>query len=154
VPGESAASNLAKKDALLFSDASYVLYSNQYVPLIKDASLCDRVIVQGKFDKEVGGGSILHLNLEEKITKPQMKKLISYASSKGVVYFAINYNYAQCTSCGKVYIGKYEVSPCHNAPVKMYLRVVGFLTEVLHWSKERQGEYKSRVFYKNGSLKL
>lgn len=154
VPGESAASNLAKKDALLFADAKYDLYSNQYIPLTKNACMTERIIAQGKYDKECGGGSILHLNLEEEVTTEQIKKLISYASSKGVVYFAINYSLNQCTNCGKVHIGKYDRSPCHDASVKRYLRVVGFLTEVDHWSKERREEYKSRQFYRNGGVKV
>lgn len=154
VPGESAAYNLAKKDSILFEEASYHLYSNQYIPLTKDAGLCDRIETQGVFDSDVGGGSILHLNLKEEIDKEQVKKLIKFSIYHGVMYFAINYNFCECTTCGKIYIGQMDVSPCHSAKVKKYLRVVGFLTEVDNWAKERRNEYEDRKFYFNGSLNV
>lgn len=147
VPGESAAYNLAKKDALQFEDAKYELYSNQYIPLVKKADMVHRIVAQGMYDRDCGGGSILHLNIQEEITQKQVKKLIEYTAKKGVIYFAINYNFSQCSSCDKVYIGKMDKSPCHDAPVKNYLRVVGFLSEVSNWSKERRHEYEQREFY-------
>ena len=149
VPGEDAASNLAKKDAILFPERSikYDLYSNQYIPLVKEASIVDRIIAQGRFDKECGGGSILHLNMQDKVTQKQVKKLLSFTASKGVVYFALNYNFCKCVSCGQVHVGKYDKSPCHNAEVRKFLRVVGFLTEVANWTPARREEYKKRQFY-------
>ena len=104
------------------------------------------------FDKECGGGSILHINMQDKVTPRQVKKLIHCTVSNGVVYFAINYNFSKCTKCGKVYIGKMEESPCCHAIVRKFLRVVGFLTEVSNWSKGRREEYPNRQFYKDDSL--
>ena len=150
IPGESAASNLAKKDKNLFDEAGkYKIYSNQYIPLIKNVDMSDRIVAQGRYDKDCGGGSILHINVQERISTSQVKKLIQYCASKGVIYFAINYNFCQCVTCNKIYVGKLTKSPCHNADVKKYLRIVGFLTNVENWDSARQEEYKSRQFYKD-----
>jgi len=150
IPGESAAYTFAEKDKLMFSQsAKYDLYSNQYIPLSKNVNMIDRIIIQGKFDKECGGGSILHINLDQEVTKDQMKKLIQFAANKGVIYFAINYNLIQCSNCGKVFIGNpsWTKSPCHNADIKRFLRVVGFLTEINSWAPQRKNEYVKRQFY-------
>jgi ribonucleoside-triphosphate reductase len=155
VPGESAAYNFARKDHLLFANAKYNLYSNQYIPLTKETDIVHRIISQGRYDSSVGGGSILHLNVCEQLTPAQMKNLVKFTSAKGVMYFAVNYAFSQCQSCGKVYIGKLDKSPCHNAAIDKYIRVVGYLTPVSTWAKERRVEFVERQFYtsiKDGDL--
>jgi ribonucleoside-triphosphate reductase len=148
IPGESAAYNLAKKDAELFDDAKkYKLYSNQYIPLVKGINMVERIVAQGQYDRSCSGGSILHLNVENKITPEIVRDMVNFSSAKGVMYFAINYNHAQCKTCGKVYVGKYKKSPCHAADMRNYLRVVGFLTEVSGWAEARRTEYGERQFY-------
>jgi ribonucleoside-triphosphate reductase len=147
IPGESAAYGFARKDSLQFEDASYEIYSNQYIPLVKEVDIADRIVAQGRFDKSVGGGSILHINVDEPITKKQIKKLIKFTAKKGVVYFAINLSLSRCTSCGKVYIGRLDKSPCHNADIDRFIRVVGYLTPVKTWSEARRTEYKDRQMY-------
>jgi ribonucleoside-triphosphate reductase len=146
-PGESAAVTFAKKDKLQFSDAKYKLYSNQYIPLSHTAGLSDRIIAQGKFDKSVGGGSILHINVDEDLTPGQVEKLIRFSAESGVVYFAINLSICKCLSCGKTFTGRYDKSPCHQADVQRFLRIVGYLTPVETWSEARREEYKLRQFY-------
>ncbi|HPM74134.1 MAG TPA: anaerobic ribonucleoside-triphosphate reductase [Saccharofermentans sp.] len=149
IPGEAAASALATKDKILYENANYDLYSNQYIPLTKETSLSNRIKVQGYFDKSVGGGSILHINVQEKIDKKQAKKLIEHTAKSNVVYFAVNYRLLQCPACQKIYIGEMENSPCHDKPMKKYMRVVGFMTEISSWSSSRREEYAHRKFYKN-----
>ena len=149
IPGESAAYTFALKDQVLFENTSlkYPIYSNQYIPLSKSVDIQQRIRQQGQYDKTVGGGSILHLNIQEKVSKEQIKKLVSHCAKMGVVYFAINYNFCQCNTCDKVYIGQFNISPCHQASVKKYTRIVGFLSETDHWSQQRKFEYSNRQFY-------
>lgn len=152
IPGESAAVDFVKKDKLLFDgDVKYKIYSNQYIPLTKDVDVLDRIKIQGRFDADesTSGGSILHVNLSEKVSANQMKDIILYAAKCGVTYWAMNYGISQCKKCGKTYVGQYDKSPCCDAHVNKFLRVVGFLTAVKDWSKDRQEEYKSRQFYKS-----
>lgn len=147
IPGETASRDFAKKDARSFSNHKYKLYGNQYIPLWKNVDIQKRIALQGTFDSKCGGGAICHLNCTDSITKDQMKALIVGAAKQGVIYFAINIAQCRCQTCGKLFIGKFDKSPCHNAPVVHYLRVVGFLTPVENWIPERREEYKVRQFY-------
>lgn len=148
IPGEGAAVTFAKKDRILFDGKQpYALYSNQYIPLTKNCEIHDRIKMQGLYDSNVGGGSILHINIESVISKDQMKQLMLYSVKSGVKYFAINYGLSQCRTCNKTYTGQYEKSPCHNADVNKFLRVVGFETPVSTWSAERRKEFNNRQFY-------
>lgn len=154
IPGESAASTFVKKDQLIFDGkVKYPLYSNQYIPLVKDVDMVDRIRMQGEYDKSVGGGSILHINFDQTLTKDQFAEIMKYSAKVGVVYWAINYGLSQCKTCGKTFVGKYDKSPCHNADVDRYLRVVGFLTRISDWTSARQDEYEYRQFY-NGYTTL
>lgn len=153
IPGEGAGVTFAKKDALLFDGKQpYALYSNQYIPLIKNCEIHDRIKMQGSYDAEVGGGSILHINVESVISKDQMKELMVYCTDCGVKYWAVNYGLSQCKTCGKTYVGQYEKSPCHDAETDKFMRTVGFETPVATWSKERRAEFKERQFYSGVSL--
>lgn len=147
IPGESAAITLAKKDKLLYSASPYDIYSNQYVPLWKEADLNDRIRLAGKIDTACSGGAILHINVLESITEEQMKKLIISTAEQGVIYFAINVAQCRCVLCSQLHIGKFDKSPCCNAEVEKYLRVVGFLTSVDSWHARRRLEYTQRQFY-------
>lgn len=149
IPGESAAVTFAKKDSILFENANqYKLYSNQFIPLTKKTDIINRIKIQGEFDSMVGGGSVLFLNLENELTDDQLIKLMECCSKNKVIYYSVNYNYAQCPACKKIYIGKFEESPCCKEPMKNYIKIVGFLTEVNNWIKERrEDEYPERQFY-------
>lgn len=150
IPGESAASNFVKKDKLLFPDFNnpYEIYSNQYIGLTKNVNVIDRIIAQGLFDSDVQGGSILHVNLYDKLSKEQTKKIISTCGRAGVIYFTTIYGYSQCKDCKKTYVGEFEKSPCCNASVGKYMKVVGFISEMENWSKERKQEGLLRVKYR------
>lgn len=147
IPGESAAVSLAKKDALLFTNHKFTMYGNQYIPLWKNVDIEDRINAQGMFDSMCGGGAICHINCTDSLEASQMKTLIVSAAKKGCIYYAVNMAQCRCKSCGKLFIGKFEKSPCHDAEVHKYLRVVGFLTQVENWIPERREEYKIRQFY-------
>jgi len=150
VPGESAASNFARKDKIIFSEIDgYQLYSNQYIPLVNNADMIDRINVQGMFDSgdTTGGGAILHINLDSQISKNQMEDIIRYAASNGVIYWAVNYGLSVCKNCGKTFIGKYDKSPCHGAETEKWIRIVGFMVPVSSFSSDRKIEYNDRQFY-------
>jgi len=152
IPGESAAYELAQKDKKLFTNHKYTMYGNQYIPLWKNTDIEERIKVQGELDSYTSGGGILHLNCTDSLDPEQIKQLIEYAAKKGVIYFAVNMNIVKCTNCGKLYVGKFDKSPCHNAPVINYTRVVGFFVPVQQWSRPRREEYKIRQFYKTSDV--
>lgn len=147
IPGESAAIMFAKKDRLLFSNHNYKLYGNQYIPLSKNVDMEDRIRIQGLMDVRTQGGSICHINCTDSLDANQMKSIIINAAKRGCVYFAVNMAQCRCKSCGKLFIGKFDKSPCHDADVDRYMRVVGFLVKIDNWIPERREEYKIRQFY-------
>jgi len=154
IPGESAAFQFANKDKLLFSTCDYEMYSNQYIPLWENVDILERIKIAGIFDSLCSGGAIAHITCSDALTKNQMKQVIEYTAKCGVIYFAINISQCRCMTCGKLFIGKFEKSPCHNAPVQHYLRVVGYLVPVSSWNKHRREEYTRRQFYHSSDIKI
>lgn len=149
IPGESAAIKLAQKDSIVYPDMHYDMYSNQFIPLIVDVPLATRCRVQGAFDQSMSGGSILHINLAEKVKSVDiLETLMNFAISSGINYFAPNYNIQECED-GHTTVGKTGHCPkCGKDIVEDYTRVVGFYTPKSAWKSERQGkiDYESRVF--------
>ena len=155
-PSESSAVKLAHKDWLMGfnKDAEgnkvYHLYSNQFIPLTVNAQLFDRIRIQGRLDKKFSGGAIAHINVEQRVSDPEIiYKLIKLCARKGIVYWAINYNIQRCES-GHCNVGRGMRCPvCDGIITDSYTRVVGFLTNVKHWNPTRRSDadYKSRIFY-------
>lgn len=148
-PSENSSIKLAQTDKLLGVQSCYDLYSNQFIPLTTKADLLDRIMLQGKYDKLMTGGAICHLNIDTRITDPQvMEDLMIYAIKRGVIYSAINYNLQQCEN-DHMSVGKKETCDiCGGKIVDNLTRVVGFLTSVKNWHKvRREIDYPSRQFY-------
>ena len=149
IPGETACVKLAQKDQLLYN-MNYQLYSNQFIPLVKNVPLSTRIKLQGLLDNSMSGGSILHINIAEKIKSVEMLlTLMNYCVENDVVYFAPNYNMAICKE-GHITVGKVDKCATCGAEIDYNMtRVVGFFTKISDWVKERRGklDYESRVFY-------
>lgn len=156
IPGESMAVRLAHSDKLLGYNKDYEveLYSNQYVPLIKEATIYDRFKIQGKLDELTSGGSILHLNIHDgsQLSPSQVFKILETARKTKTVYFAINRVFCKCEE------GHYAISNNGSCPEcgakikKQFTRVVGFCVPVESWHHARQDEFHERVFYSDSSL--
>lgn len=155
IPAESMAVRLAKIDRILGYNNKWELYSNQYIPLIADATIYDRFKIQGEIDDYTSGGAILHLNIDDENPLPasQFKKLIELGRITKTKYFAINYAYSECIN-GHYSIGKKEnCSICQQEIINQYTRVVGFITPVKSWNKTRKEyEYDKRIFYDNSKV--
>lgn len=156
VPAENVAIKLATKDKLFGYNTKYDLYSNQFIPLITDANILDRIRLQGIFDKHFSGGSILHLNIGEQIEDVNdLYNLYITAISKGVIYFAVNY---VLTLCEDGHMGvdsaNATICSCGKEIVNKFTRVVGFLTSIKTWHYvRREKDFPNRKFYKQGVLK-
>lgn len=153
VPGESSAVKLAKKDSLRgCNPEGWELYSNQFVPLWEEGvDLLDRIRIQGELDGYCTGGAICHLNVADRIEKPEtMEALIRHAAASGVVYFAINYAINRCEA-GHMTVGHgADTCPICGSPITdTYTRVVGFLTNTKHWNAtRREHDWPHRTFLK------
>jgi len=153
IPAESMAVRLAKIDHISgHNPKNFKLYSNQYIPLIEDASIYDRFRIQGNIDALTSGGAILHLNIDDEkpLSAKQFRKVIEHAKNSGTVYFAVNYAYSECEKKHYV-VGKRKKCPVCKAKItQQYTRVVGFVTPVRSWNSVRRDyEYENRVFYSN-----
>jgi len=149
IPAENTSIKLANKDKVLGYNDRYTFYSNQFIPLITEADILDRIRLQGLYDEQLSGGSICHLNVETRLEdKEKLKSLIKSVAKQGVRYTGVNYNLQECTA-GHISVGKKDVCECGSKIENNYTRVVGFLTNTKHWAKERRKEdYPNRKFYK------
>lgn len=147
IPGEGAAINMAKKDRVYFGENENLLYANQFVPLWEDIDLISRAKIDGKLSKYFGGGVISHLNISSKTSKRQMTDLIKFAASCNLDHFALNACFSKCVN-GHVSVTNGDVCPeCGESVDEKFTRVVGYLTPVKNWVKERREfEFPKRKF--------
>jgi len=154
IPAENVSIKLASKDQLLKYQTEYNLYSNQFIPLIVNADLLDRIRLQGTFDKYFSGGSIMHISCDERLDNVEdMKLLIETCAKQGVIYFAINYMLRKCAN-GHMTVGSDHICPICSAEIEdFYTRVVGFLTNIKNWHKVRREEdAPNRQMYNSDSI--
>lgn len=148
-PSENSAIKMAAKDKLMGLQNEYELYSNQFIPLQVTANMLERIDLQGRFDSQFSGGSILHLNIDSRIDDIQSIVDLTESTIKaGCVYFAFNYNIQRCED-GHMSVGKNEkCTICGKSITDNFIRVVGFLVNVKNFHKvRREHDYPKRQFY-------
>jgi anaerobic ribonucleoside-triphosphate reductase len=151
IPGEQAAIKICEADKMIFPSFPnpYILYSNQFIPLIDRSDVYTRMKLQGQFDSRAQGGCIMHINLDHRLNNSaQMTRLIESAARAGALYFAVNFNIAWCeNSHVNVGSGITTCNACGGKIVRNLTRVVGFITDVSDWHQVRRWEYTKRHFY-------
>lgn len=148
IPAERANVVLCNKDNELYHPANeYFIYSNQWIPLMEKCTLDEKIKLGAILDKECGGGQISHINIQgDFANEEQAWDLLNYIASQGVIYFAYNKKISVCEN-EHAFFG--ETCPkCGKPKVDTYCRVVGFLTPVSSWSKERKKEFDHRKWFK------
>ena len=152
VPGE----NLGIKNAKWDKKDGYIVPRdcyNSYFYKVEDEScnLIDKFILHGKrLTKYLDGGSALHANLEEHLSKPQYKKVMEMAINTGCSYFTFNIPNTVCNDCG--FITKHNLPKCPKCGsdnVDYLTRIIGYLKRVSKWSEARQKEAKTRYYDNN-----
>jgi ribonucleoside-triphosphate reductase (formate) len=151
IPAESVAVKLVTKDKIRFGKENipFELYSNQYIPLIEDIPLPERIKISGKFMDILSGGGIMHINIQEKINDPDiMKKLIEYSVKNGVSHMAINYGFGICKNEHTTICGNSKIcSICGESIVNWMTRIIGYFTYTNSWNKvRREYEFGNRKF--------
>lgn len=148
IPAERANVVLCNKDNELYHPANeYFIYSNQWIPLMEKCTLDEKIKLGAILDKECGGGQISHINIQgDFANEEQAWDLLNYIASQGVIYFAYNKKISVCED-EHAFFG--ETCPkCGKPKTDTYCRVVGFLTPVSSWSKERKKEFDHRKWFK------
>lgn len=154
VPAERCAAILKQKDMMLYPDEvidEMPLYGNQWIPLGVKSTLFEKISLSAILDKACSGGSIAHLNLEAPLTDfNEAWRLLNYIASEGVTYFAFCTRINTCEH-NHAFFGK-TCSTCGGAVKTTWTRIVGFLTPISSYSKERAGEFKLRHWLSKGDL--
>lgn len=142
-----------KKDGYFVSRDCY----NSYFYLVEDESIniIDKFILHGeKLTKYLDGGSALHCNLEEHLSKAQYLKLLDVAIKTGCSYFTFNIPNTVCNKCGHISKHKLERCPkCDSENLDYLTRVIGYLKRVSTFSEPRQAETKER-YYADGKTEI
>jgi ribonucleoside-triphosphate reductase len=151
IPGESVCHRLPKTNRILLGEeeCTYPLFANQFIPMWEDATLWDRMEIDGKYGSMFTGGGIVHFSLGERTLPKQNEKIIRHAVQTGCEHFSLNPIYSVCEECGDTKFAKLTTcGSCGSDNIEYYTRTVGFFTPVKSgWSKPKQEfDFKERTF--------
>lgn len=151
VPAENLASKNYKWDAKdgYFVSSKHNLYSSYfYNPEDKAVSVIDKFKLHGEdFVKYLDGGSALHMNLEEHLSKEQYRQLLNVAAHYGTNYFTFNVRNTLCNDCGFISKDTLKACPkCGSTNIDYLTRVIGYLKRVSSFSEPRQEEAQVRHY--------
>ncbi len=150
------AENLGVKHAQWDKQDGYIVPRdcyNSYFYVVEDNSLniMDKFKLHGHaYVQYLDGGSALHMNLDEHLTKDQYRNLLKVAAVEGTNYFTFNIPNTICKEehCGHIdkrYLQKCPV--CGSSNVTWATRVIGYLKRIDHFSQARQSEASHRYYY-------
>ena len=126
---------------------------NSYFYVVEDDSLTilDKFKLHGApYIEHLTGGSALHMNLEEHLSKDQYLKLLKVAAKEGCNYFTFNIPNTVCNECGHIDKRYLKECPhCHSKNIDYMTRIIGYLKRVSNFSQARQEE-AARRFYAVG----
>ena len=123
---------------------------NSYFYVVEDDSLniIDKFKLHGAaYIEHLTGGSALHMNLEEHLSKQQYAQLLRVAAKEGCNYFTFNIPNTICNDCGTIdkrYL--HECPHCHSHNVDYMTRIIGYLKRVSNFSQPRQQEAARRYY--------
>ena len=123
---------------------------NSYFYVVEDESLniMDKFKLHGApYIEHRTGGSALHMNLQEHLSKAQYLQLLKVAANEGCNYFTFNIPNTICNECGcidKRYL--HECPKCHSKNVDYMTRIIGYLKRVSNFSQARQEEASRRYY--------
>ena len=126
------------------------LYNSYFYNAHDNTSVLDKFILHGRQTYQfTDGGSALHCNLEEHLSKEQYLKLIDFAVQEGTNYFTFNIPNSKCEDCGHIVKAPIDTCPkCGSKDVTWYTRVIGYLRPVSAFSRDRQIEAAKRTYSK------
>lgn len=147
------AENVGVKHAKWDKEAGYKTFRdcyNSYFYIVEDSSLniVDKFRLHGRrYIEHLTGGSALHMNLEEHLSKAQYRQLLRVAAIEGCNYFTFNIPNTVCNDCGHIdkrYL--HECPHCHGNNLDYLTRVIGYMKRVSNFSQARQQEAARRYY--------
>jgi len=123
---------------------------NSYFYVVEDDSLSviDKFKLHGRpYIEHLTGGSALHMNLDEHLSKQQYLQLLKVAAKEGCNYFTFNIPNTICNECGTIDKRYLKECPhCHSHNVDYMTRIIGYLKRVSNFSQPRQEEAARRYY--------
>lgn len=131
---------------------------NSYFYIVEDAdtNVLDKFKLHGKnYIEHLTGGSALHCNLEEHLSKAQYRQLLKVAAKEGCNYFTFNIPNTVCEDCGHIDKRYLKECPhCHSKNITWITRIIGYLKKINSFSEARQKEVALRYYASVGSKEL
>ena len=151
VPGENLSGKNYRWDAKdgFFVSAKHNMYSSYfYNPEDESLSIIDKFKLHGEdYVKYLDGGSALHMNIAEHLSKDQYRQLLKAAAHYGTNYFTFNCRNTVCNVCGHISKDTLTVCPkCGSDNLDYLTRVIGYLKRVSSFSEMRQEEAAHRFY--------
>lgn len=147
------AENLGVKNAKWDTEDGYSVPRpcyNSYFYKVEDetCNLLDKFILHGKrLTRYLDGGSALHANLAEHLSKTQYRHLLNVAIHTGCSYFTFNIPNTICNKCGHISKHRLERCPkCGSDDLDYITRIIGYLKRVSKFSEARQKEEAKRYY--------
>ena len=123
---------------------------NSYFYVVEDDSLniVDKFKMHGApYIEHLTGGSALHMNLEEHLSKAQYRQLLRVAAKEGCNHFTFNIPNTICNDCGHIDKRYLKKCPhCGSENVDYMTRIIGYLKRVSNFSQARQQEAERRFY--------
>ena len=123
---------------------------NSYFYIVEDESLniIDKFRLHGKkYIEHLTGGSALHMNLEEHLSKIQYHHLLRVAIQEGCNYFTFNIPNTVCNVCGHIDKNNLKTCPkCNSHDIDYLTRIIGYMKRVSNFSQSRQLEANKRHY--------
>ena len=151
VPGENLSGKNYRwdqKDGFFVSPKHNMYSSYFYNPEDESLSMIDKFKLHGdEYVKFLDGGSALHMNISEHLTKDQYRQLMKTAAHYGTNYFTFNCRNTVCNDCGYISKDTLEVCPrCGGHNLDYLTRVIGYLKRISSFSEMRQVEASHRFY--------
>jgi ribonucleoside-triphosphate reductase (formate) len=147
------AENVGVKHAKWDLEAGFTVLRNcynSYFYVVEDQNLnvLDKIRLHGKhYIEHLTGGSALHLNLNEHLSKAQYRQIFKAAAVEGCNYFTFNIPNTVCNQCGHIDKRYLKVCPeCNSTDVDYLTRVIGYMKRVSNFSQPRQVEAAQRFY--------
>ena len=151
VPGENLSGknyNWDRKDGYFVSPKHNMYSSYFYNPEDDSLSMIDKFKLHGdEYVKYLDGGSALHMNIAEHLSKKQYRQLLNTAAHYGTNYFTFNCRNTVCNDCGYISKDTLTVCPkCGSKNLDYLTRVIGYLKRISSFSEMRQTEAEHRFY--------
>jgi ribonucleoside-triphosphate reductase len=153
------AENVGVKHAKWDREAGYKVPRdcyNSYFYVVEDQSvnIVDKFRMHGrKYIEHLTGGSALHMNLDEHLSKEQYAALLKVAASEGCNYFTFNIPNTVCNDCE--HIDKRHLAKCPKCGgenLDYLTRIIGYMKRVSNFSAARQKEAARRHYATRAQL--